>query len=87
MTVLVCLAWISPAGYAAHRAADPTLQPRFEQWRKNAQALHQQMEREGRVVRRVMVDFEELAAWCRREGRTINARARAEFAAWKGTVD
>jgi hypothetical protein len=51
----------------------------FEDWERGAKAAIPELEAAGRQVRKVPVDIEALAAWCREHGRAIDSAARAQF--------
>ena len=51
----------------------------FEQWERNALAALYKLESQGYSIRKVMVDVETFAAWCRERGRRIDGTARADY--------
>ncbi len=72
------IVWFTRKNYAAHRALDPEgLPPTFDEW----QAHVRQQTGQKRPYMRVVFSPGQLAAWCRAEGREIDASARTEFAA------
>jgi len=76
------LAWFTPATYAAHRRLDPAGLPRrFDQWRRRAEEIERIAETQGLTVRRVLLDPQQLAAWCEAHGTDVNSQTRAAFAA------
>jgi hypothetical protein len=71
------IVWFTRRNYAAHRALDPEgLPPTFDEWRAGA---GQQSDPQRPYVR-VVFSPKQLAAWCRAEGRQIDASARTAFA-------
>jgi hypothetical protein len=75
------LAWLTKANFAAHRRLDPTgLQQTFEQWLRSAERIEQETQARGIKVRRVEIDPDALAAWCRDRGVAVNSKARGLFA-------
>ncbi|MGH8236387.1 MAG: hypothetical protein ACREXP_05115 [Steroidobacteraceae bacterium] len=51
----------------------------FEQWERNALAALYKLNSQGHSVRKVMVNVETLAAWCRGRGRRMDGAARAGY--------
>jgi hypothetical protein len=71
------IAWFTRKNYAAHRALDPEgLPPTFDEW----QAQVRQHMGQQRPYMRVVFSPGQFAAWCRAEGRRIDASARTAFA-------
>jgi hypothetical protein len=71
------IAWFTRKNYAAHRAFDPErLPPTFDEWR----ALVGQHKGDKRPYMRVVFSPGQFSAWCRAEGREIDASARTAFA-------
>jgi hypothetical protein len=71
------IAWFTRRNYAAHRALDPEgLPPTFDEWR----ALVGQHTGHIRPHMRVVFSPGQFTAWCRAEGREIDASARTAFA-------
>jgi hypothetical protein len=71
------IVWFTRKNYVAHRALDPEgLPPTFDEWR----ALVGQRTGQKRPYRRVVFNPGHFAAWCRAEGRDIDASARTAFA-------
>lgn len=76
----VC-AWFTRENFAAHKALDPKgLHATFDEWLHQAEGKLEELKRHGIVVRPVVIDPNELAAWCRSEGRKVDGAARAAFA-------
>jgi len=57
------------------------LEESYEDWLAGAQKTLLQMGVAGVRAQRVDVDLDELARWCRAEGRPLDSAARAAFAA------
>ncbi len=55
----------------------------YEAWEANAEKGLQLAARPGVVVRKVDIDVEELAKWCRSQRRAVDGAARAIFTAEK----
>jgi hypothetical protein len=53
----------------------------YEDWLAGAQKILVRMEVAGVRAQRVDVDLDELARWCRAEGRALDSAARAAFVA------
>jgi hypothetical protein len=71
------IVWFTRKNYTAHRALDPEgLPPTFDEWRAHV-GHHTGLKR---PYLRVVFCPGQLAAWCRAEGREIDASARAAFA-------
>ena len=61
-------------------AADPAaLDDTFDDWERGALAAIRDLAAAGRTVRKVPIDVEALAAWCRREGLRLDGSARAAY--------
>ncbi len=58
-----------------------TLERTFDEWEKGASNLLRALERAGQRVSQVMVDVDELVAWCAARGRSVDGSARSEFVA------
>lgn len=52
----------------------------FEEWRESAQELFNEIQKQGLLAVKVMVDPEELLAWATSEGYEINSSTRSQFA-------
>lgn len=81
---VVAVAWYRRDQWARLRelAADgDRLEASYEDWLANARRTLVGASIAGVPARRVDVDVEALARWCREEGRPLDAGARAEFAA------
>jgi hypothetical protein len=69
--------WFTRKNYAAHRALDPEgLPPTFDEWRAS---IDQHVGHQRPYVR-VVFSPRQFTAWCRAEGRAIDASARTAFA-------
>jgi hypothetical protein len=78
------IAWYRRDQWARLRelAADADkLEESYEAWLAGAQKTLVQMTVAGVRARRVDVDVDELARWCRREGRPVDGASRAAFVA------
>ena len=53
----------------------------FDEFERTAGARVEAYRRQGISIEKVLLDVDELAAWCRAERRPLDAMARAEFAA------
>ncbi|HVA19430.1 MAG TPA: hypothetical protein VMU55_04580 [Solirubrobacteraceae bacterium] len=76
------LAWYTREGWERLRelASDrDALDDTFEAWERGARAALCELECTGRAVRKVPIDVEALAAWCRAQHRALDAAARAEY--------
>lgn len=75
-------AWYTRAGWDRLRelAADPgALDDTFEDWERGALEALEQLATIGRQVRKVPIDVEALAVWCREGGRRLDGAARAAY--------
>lgn len=55
----------------------------FETWRKIAQRQFDGLRAQGLAVEKVPIDPDEMLAWCRAQGRAVDAHGRSAFAAFK----
>jgi hypothetical protein len=67
-----------PALYEASVDRD-ALEDTHEEWLKQAQKTLVELGRQGVRTERVEIDVGELVEWCRRHGRDLDGKARAEF--------
>ena len=62
-------------------AADPNhLEDTWSDWRRVVSKGLEELVAEGHLFERVDVAVDELVAWCRNQGRPVDASARADFA-------
>lgn len=76
------LAWYTPAGWAALKAAASDaerLDDSFEDWERGAQRALAEFASGGRTIVPVDVDVEALIRWCAERSRPLDAAARAEY--------
>jgi hypothetical protein len=57
----------------------------YDEWLKDVQYGEKLVKREGNITKRIIVDPDELAAWCALRGREPIASARAEYISEKMT--
>ncbi len=82
------LAWYTREGYPTMYAAaidKEGLYETFEGWRSGAMKTRRMLRRQGADVERLVVDADELVAWCVSEKRPLDGSARAAFVALKGS--
>ncbi|MFN0313988.1 MAG: hypothetical protein ACKVQA_02980 [Burkholderiales bacterium] len=51
----------------------------FEEWERNALKAVQTMERQGQSVKRVYIDTDALASWCKAKGLSVHGKSRAQY--------
>jgi hypothetical protein len=51
----------------------------FEQWERNARKAMKELERRGQLVEKVLINVDELLAWCTLTGLAPNGKGRSEF--------
>lgn len=76
------LAWYSREGWERLRAiADDReqLDDSFEEWERGALQVIRDLASVGRQVRRVPIDVEAYATWCRERGCGLDSASRAEY--------
>lgn len=76
--------WFRRADYDGLRrlfADGAGLPATFDQWHERAEELRRQIEAQGGIAERVMIDPDEFPAWCRGRGLDIDSEARKRFAA------
>ncbi len=82
---------VSAAGMAwYHRQAYPQIlrtmidagqmPPTYGEWLKKAEAIGQHLQERGHAIKRVMIEPDLFAAWCREHGLPADARARSRYA-------
>ncbi|MGI5861946.1 MAG: hypothetical protein ACOX6T_07785 [Myxococcales bacterium] len=80
----VCLAWYKRDQWPRFRevSAEPErLAETYDEWLADANRQLEDLRARKIAVTRVIVDVEELIAWCERNGRKVEPGAAAEFAA------
>ncbi|HCF60771.1 MAG TPA: hypothetical protein DFS52_22570 [Myxococcales bacterium] len=80
----VYLAWYKRNQWPRLRemSAEPDrLAATYDEWLVDAKGQLQELRAQKIAVSRVVVDVEELLAWCERQGRKVEPAAAAEFAA------
>lgn len=80
----VGLPWYAAEDYEALRgelADGATLPPLYETWRIATEQMEREVARSGVEVIRVPIEPATFTAWCERNGRQSDGRARAQFAA------
>lgn len=82
---VIAIAWFEPEEWDQLRqiAADGDQLASYEEWKTTEEANIRQLEREGVVVEKVVVDLSELKVWCDGNGLTLDRMARASFATHK----
>ena len=85
--VVVFHAWYTEAQWLAVKADsdEPAdMDASYGQWLAQATRMHRRFQAEGMDVRKVLLDADEVHAWCDERGLPRNRESRSEFAAWKG---
>lgn len=59
------------------------LSPSYTGWRKQADKLVKQFERQGNRLIKVEAEVSEFLAWCRGNNTTVDAEGRSKFASFK----
>lgn len=81
---VVAVAWYRPSQWQRLEELAPDVKEiwqSYEQWRTSAARRMSQLQRAGQQARKVDVDVEALAEWCRQRQRPVDVAARAEYAA------
>jgi hypothetical protein len=76
------LAWYTRAGWErlCELAADrDALDESFEDWEDSALVAINELTTAGQQIRKIPVDVEALAVWCRQHGRPLDSAARAAY--------
>jgi len=80
----VGIAWYQREQWARLRelAADvDALEEDYDAWVASAERSLAMVRSQGLAVERVAVDVDDIAAWCTREGRPFDSKARSEYVA------
>ena len=75
-------AWYTRAGWERLRelAVDrDALDDTFDDWERGALEAISELAAVGRQIRKIPIDVEALAAWCRQEGQRLDGAARAAY--------
>jgi hypothetical protein len=81
---VIRIAWYRPRDWQRLReiAADANIiEESHAEWRYEATRVLRQLERQGVRVRKVIIDLDELTAFCRKRRVPIDAAARSSFVA------
>jgi len=79
----IALAWYTPESWERLRAVadDRAALGSHAAFVRKADRLAREYQAQGFAVEKILVDIDELAAWCRREGVRITQRSRATYGA------
>ena len=81
----LAIAWYKPEQWRRHHevAADPDrLEKTFGEWQIIAEKAMKDFAARGVFPVKVVVDVEELLAWCNEKGLPVNGESRSQYAAW-----
>lgn len=78
----VCTLWLKPEDYPRFREIFDDVDPTYDEWRARLERKLKAFTEQGVYVERMLIDPDELVAWCRENGREVNAEARALYPAW-----
>ena len=53
----------------------------FKDWERSALDAVRKLEAQGKVVRRIPIEVNELCSWCRKRNLPVNSAARAQYVA------
>lgn len=84
--VIAGLAWFSEEDWLTLKtSADDrdSLHETYQEWEEDLDRNLERLRGLGYQVRKIPIDLQELYAWCLREGRPVDGRARAEFTTLK----
>ena len=82
--VKIGVAWFDRAQWVRLTEVVPdrsSLDDTFEQWERSARDTVAQLRAEGHSVKEVLIDVEQLLAWCTLRGVAPNSSSRAEYVA------
>ena len=63
------------------------LEPTFGEWLAVAQARYDALSKKETRVQKVHVDVEDMAAWCRQMGRTVDSEGRTAYVVYLLTLE
>lgn len=81
--LIVGLAWYRAEEYSAIRrimADGHKFAGTFNEWRRIAEGIEQNLRRDGQTVVRAIIDPKTFPEWCRARGLNVDAQARMDFA-------
>lgn len=73
--------WLRPEDYPRFRAIFDDVDDTFEEWRARMDRRLVEFSQKGIEIERMLINPDELVAWCRANGRPVDANARAEYPA------
>jgi hypothetical protein len=82
LPVIIGIAWYDAVQWAKLKqvAADPEfMDATHEDWRRGAEDLERKLRRLGTTARRVPIDVDALARWCRTQRKAVDANSRVEY--------
>ncbi len=59
------------------------MQETYEEWEQYAKRITEDLEQQGKLVNKVVIDINEFLRWCERDGKPKDGGSRVEFAATK----
>jgi hypothetical protein len=76
------MGWYTPESWERLRAVAVDVVMSFEEFERKANRKVRQLETEGFTVEKVLIDVDDMVAWCRRRGYRVNdSKARAAYGA------
>ena len=82
--VEIAIAWLRRDQYELLRALSAdgeSLEQTYDEWEMEVLKRKHDFESNGFVVHRIEVELNALVSWCKSEGRALDGKARAEYAA------
>ena len=82
----IAFAWYKPEQWDQLRAVSvdrDRLEDTYTEWVSGAESSFEDYRANGLDIFKIIIDVNELVAWCKKEGREIDSAARSELAAIK----
>jgi hypothetical protein len=78
--VVIAMAWYSPATWAQLKAiSEARIEISYDEFVRNFERLSQQFVARGVKVEKVVVDVDQMVAWCHRNGYAVDTTGRSIY--------
>jgi hypothetical protein len=90
MSHIIAVAWFRGDQWSRLRELSSDrdeMETEYEEWQTNAENQVAGLRGQGLHVRKIDVDLDELAGWCKSEKVPVNAASRSRYAAYRAQRD
>lgn len=86
MPKTIQILWLRPEDYPRFREIFDDVDDTFDEWRARMERRLAEVRVDGVEIERMLIDPDKLVEWCRENGRTVDANARALYPAYLALV-